>query len=185
MAGRDLKEQLLIARVRQQDRRAADKLIRRYYNEIYAYVFRQTGDKERAMDLTQDIFLAVLQSIIRYDPKKAAFRTWLYRIASHKVVDWFRSGDYQSRQQWVPLENLEFEPKSGEDVEKQVTDQDFVRHVFAWLAMQDGALEEIFRLKFFGDATFDEIGEILELPSATVKTRYYAAIKAARKEFAR
>ena len=68
-------------------RQAAERLVERYYNEIYVFVYRQTGHKEDAMDLTQSIFLAILRALSTYDPKKAAFRTWLYRIAANKVID--------------------------------------------------------------------------------------------------
>ena len=68
-------------------RPAAERLVERYYDEIYVFVYRQTGQKEDAMDLTQSIFLAVLRALPSYDSKKAAFRTWLYRIAANKVID--------------------------------------------------------------------------------------------------
>ena len=66
---------------------AAERLVERYYDEIYVFTYRQTGHKEDAMDLTQSIFLAVLRALPSYDPKKASFRTWLYRIAANKVID--------------------------------------------------------------------------------------------------
>ena len=56
-------------------RPAAERLVERYYDEIYVFVYRQTGHKEDAMDLTQSIFLAVLRALPSYDPKKAAFRS--------------------------------------------------------------------------------------------------------------
>ena len=62
-------------------RTAAESLISAYYDEIYRFTCRQTGNREDAMDLTQNIFLAVLRAIHTYNGKQAAFRTWLYRIA--------------------------------------------------------------------------------------------------------
>ena len=73
------------------DRAAADRLIRKYFDEIYAYVYKQTSDKHTAMNVTQNIFMAVLQSMGNYDAKKASFRTWLYRIATNKTIDYYRS----------------------------------------------------------------------------------------------
>lgn len=178
-----LQEQILISRVKQRDRHAADKLIQRYYNEIYAYVFRQTGDKEQAMDLTQEIFLAVLQSIGRFDAKKASFRTWLYRIASHKTIDWFRGSSNQRSGEQISLNQIDVEPMEKLDLEKLVTDKAFAEQILLWLQTQDETLEVLMRLKFYGEKTFDEIAEVLSLPMSTVKTRYYAALKAARKEF--
>lgn len=66
----------------------ADQLVRSYYDEIYIFVFRQINDAEKALDLTQDIFISMLQSISAYKKQMASFRTWLYRIATNKVIDY-------------------------------------------------------------------------------------------------
>lgn len=85
-------EQKLIKRIKKkQDKEAANTLISYYYKEIYAYVYRQTGNEELAKDLTQDIFIQILQKIAMFDHKKASFRTWMYRIASNKICDHYRS----------------------------------------------------------------------------------------------
>ena len=80
-------EQKLIKRIKKkQDKEAANALILYYYKEIYAYVYRQTGNEELAKDLTQDIFIQILQKITMFDHKKASFRTWMYRIIeSHRI----------------------------------------------------------------------------------------------------
>lgn len=58
----------LIRRIKKkQDKKAADELIRRYYREIYAFTYRQTGERELALDLTQEIFITVLQGIYAFD----------------------------------------------------------------------------------------------------------------------
>ena len=75
---------------RHQSKRAADLLVRKYYQEIYAYIYRQISNKADSLDLTQEIFISALQTIIYYDPEKSTFRTWLYRIATNKVIDFRR-----------------------------------------------------------------------------------------------
>ena len=57
----------LIRRIKKkQDKKAADELIRRYYREIYAFTYRQTGERELALDLTQEIFITVLQGLMQH-----------------------------------------------------------------------------------------------------------------------
>ena len=175
------KEAFLIKRIqRQGDQRAAEELISAYYREIYAFAFRQTGDMDAAMDLTQEIFLAVLQSIHRYDPKQAGFRTWLYRIASHKLADLFRSPAYRFRQKTIPLEELTI-PADGSP-EEQWLDAEELRQLQQHIAELPDELQSILRLRFYGEKNFRQIAEILSLPEGTVKTRYYAAIRTLRKE---
>ena len=175
------KEASLIKRIqRQGDRRAAEELISAHYREIYAFAFRQTGDMDAAMDLTQEVFLAVLQSIHRYDPKKAGFRTWLYRIASNKLAYLFRSPAYRFRQKTIPLEELTL-PADGSP-EEQWLDAEELRQLQRHIAELPDELQSILRLRFYGEKNFREIAEILSLPEGTVKTRYYAAIRTLRKE---
>lgn len=175
-------EQALIRRLqRRQDKRAADELIRMYYKEIYVYIYRHLGEKEAAMDLTQDVFLSMLQSIWNYNPKKAAFRTWLYRIASYKLVDYYRSFAYQTSAKQLPLEEAEL--REGQDMEQYVINREMTAQILKFLREKDEMLEELFCLKFYGGYTFEEIGELLSMPPSTVKTRYYAAQKSIRREF--
>ena len=70
---------------RRGSRQAADKLVRAYDDEIYRFAHRQLGHKEDALDLTQNVFLAVLRALPTFDGRKASFRTWLYRIAAHML----------------------------------------------------------------------------------------------------
>lgn len=179
----DRRERSLIRRVkRRQDKRAADELIHKYYKEIYVYVYRQIAEREQSMDITQEIFLGMLKTLWSYDEKKSNFRTWLYRIATYKVVDFFRSRDYTARGEIIPI-NMEL--AQDFDLEHEVTDRQLVREIFLFLRERDRMLEELFRLKFFSEYTFAQIGQILELPESTVKTKYYAALKLIRERFSK
>lgn len=171
----------LIRRIqRHGDRQAAEEPISIHYREIYAFVFRQTGDLETAMDVTQEVFLAVLQSIHRYDPKRAGFRTWMYRIASHKLTDVFRSAEYRFRQNAVPLDSLSL-PEDAALEEQWLEAEQFgaIQQLITGLPEET---QSILRLRFYGEKNFREIAEILKLPEGTVKTKYYTAIRFLRKE---
>lgn len=59
--------------VRRGSRKAADQLVREYYDDIYAFVFRQIGNREDALDVTQECFLAALRSLPFITPKRQGF----------------------------------------------------------------------------------------------------------------
>lgn len=163
------------------DRKSADILIRRYYDEIYIYAYRQIGNKENAMDVTQDIFMSVLKSINSYDRKKSSFRTWLYRVSTNKIID-YRRRQNGTKGQAVLLENDFY---ISEDFESQIEERELVDEVEKYISGFDCAHQEVFRLKLFGGYTLKEISDILKLPESTVKTRYYRILKSVRKEFER
>ncbi len=156
---------------------SAEALIGAYYNEIYVFAYRQTGHKEDAMDLTQDIFLAVLRALPRFDRHKAGFRTWLYRIAANKSIDRRR----RFRPVTVPLDGLEL--PLPEEFTQQLQDRQLLAQVEAYVARQDPQLQAVFRLHLYGDKSFPEIAAILGLGESAVKSQYYRLLGRLRKEF--
>jgi RNA polymerase sigma-70 factor (ECF subfamily) len=174
-------ESLLRRIQRNGDRVAADALIRLYYDEIFRFVRKQTAHEDAAFDLTQDIFIGMLRTLAHYDGKKAGFRTWLYKIAANKTVDYFRSRAAN------PVETLpidEVEPVDESDFTRKIEDSDFAGRVCAYLSALPGDTQRIFRLHVFGGYTFREVAEGLEMPESTVKTTYYRLLTILRKGFA-
>lgn len=104
---------LVRAFVRTGSRTKADTLVRAYYDEMLRFVLRQITSTEDARDVTQEIFVAALRGLPGFDPRRASFRTWLYRIASNKVIDWLRSS--RSASATVSLEELDCEVSDGCD----------------------------------------------------------------------
>lgn len=176
---KDLK---LIKKIKKRNSKSdADEPVSKYYKEIYIYVYKQTSDKELSMDLTQEIFISVLKSIPNFDQSKASFRTWLYRIATNKLVDYFRSKNYKYNTTTETIEDKQIEDKTDFTVSlEQKEDVEKIQIIVNKLSTE---YQEIFRLKIFLEATFAEIAEILKIPESTVKTKYYSIIKKVKSEF--
>lgn len=154
---------------------AANQLISKYYKEIYAFVYKQTLDMDISLDLTQEIFISVLKSLDRFDEKKASFRTWLYRIASNRVVDYFRSQQYQYRKLAESIEGVEL--RSSEDLTVNLEYKEDLEKVIAIVNEMETSSQQIIRLKLFSEYTLQEIAEMLQVPLSTVKSRYYSVLR--------
>ncbi|MFS0688966.1 sigma-70 family RNA polymerase sigma factor [Sporosarcina sp. 179-K 8C2 HS] len=161
---------------------AANELVSKYYKEMFAFHYKQTLDEELSMDLTQELFIAVLQSIFSYDRKKASFRTWLYRLASNRIVDYFRSKHYRYAQFTHPIEEINQELEDEYNLEIALEHKEQFELVNSLVNRLDTHSQQIVRLKLFGEYTLNEIASIEAIPLSTVKTRYYAALKMIRKE---
>ena len=173
--GRTLEEKLIIAIKEKGDKRAASKLIEFYYKDIYIYVFKQTSDRELSKDLTQEIFISILNSIDSYSFEKASFKTWIYKIASNKIIDFYRSKFYKYR---IIVDEIDdYNLLSSENIEEEFQIREDLNEGIKIVNTMNANILEIFRLKVFGDMSFKEISIILELSESTVKTRYYGAIK--------
>lgn len=163
------------------DRIAANELISKYYKEIYSYVYKQTVNKELSMDLTQEIFISMLKSINSYDEKKASFKTWLYKIATYKLIDYYRSKYYKYNAIAVSMDNFIIYDK--EDVEVAIENKEDVERIMNIVNRLGVVDQQVFRLKIFADYTFLEISNALEIPESTAKTKYYSILKKIRKDF--
>lgn len=173
----------LIRKIKQyHSRKAADELFERYYREIYAYVFRQCGERELAMDLIQDIFLAAFQGLHSFDSRKSVFRTWLYHVASNKVTDYYRSRRHKEKLQEVPIEEKSAEIPDGEDITELLVQREYITHIMEIVSGYGIAWVRIFQMKCFEDRPFVEIAKVLDISENTAKSRYYAIIKRLRKE---
>lgn len=149
-------EQKLIKRIKKkQDKEAANTLISYYYKEIYAYVYRQTGNEELAKDLTQDIFIQILQKIAMFDHKKASFRTWMYRIASNKICDHYRSKVHRLslKQEQIDMTDENLELHSGNlgtairDLSELIIHKELIEDIMEIVSLYKQEWQEIFYMK--------------------------------------
>jgi RNA polymerase sigma-70 factor (ECF subfamily) len=85
----------LIRRARALDPGALAEIYERYFDGIYRYVYARVGHQADAEDLTEQVFLKMVDAIGRYRPKGIAFSSWLYRIAHNLLVDRYRRSDRQ------------------------------------------------------------------------------------------
>lgn len=176
---REGQEQTWIKRIKLfGSKKDAELLVRAYYDEIYIFVLRQINDAETALDLTQEIFISMLQSIYAYKKEMAGFRTWLYRIAANKVIDY--------RRKYVPatVDIEEAEVKETYDFLETWMQGELLKRIETFVCKYSVLVQQIFRLHIYGNYTFAEIAEMLERPEATVKTKYYRLMKEIREEFA-
>jgi RNA polymerase sigma-70 factor (ECF subfamily) len=156
-----------------------EELVRRYQRPIVSYVYRMTGDYEAALDLTQEVFIKVYNSLARYR-SEYKFSTWIYRIAHNAAIDYLRrtgprtqeleTGDGYERP--IPSRLMTPEQES-ERKERRAEIEDVIRAL-------PPAYRELIILRHGHDLSYDEIAEVTGLPLGTVKNRIFRARDAMR-----
>ncbi|MDU4117873.1 MAG: sigma-70 family RNA polymerase sigma factor [Clostridium perfringens] len=177
---RRINEKKLITLVKKNnDKKAAGEIVNFYYKEIFAYVFRQTSNEELSKDLTQEIFISMLKSLGSFDDEKASFRTWLYKIASNKIIDNYRSTYYK----YVTVVDEFEEGLVGyeNDLEESFQLKEDAKEILEIINTLNTSIQQILRLKIFGGMTFLEIASLIDMSESTVKTKYYSSIKKIKK----
>lgn len=77
----------LVRKAQAYDDQALSKLCQLLFEDVYSYFYYRARDAANAQDLTNDVFLRMVESIRSFDPGRGSFRAWLFSIAHHWLVD--------------------------------------------------------------------------------------------------
>jgi RNA polymerase sigma-70 factor (ECF subfamily) len=80
----------LMSRTAEGDEYAFEVLVRRHQASVLNFIYRYVGDRTKARDLAQEVFLRVWRAANRYEPK-AKFTTWIYCIAANLCLNELKS----------------------------------------------------------------------------------------------
>ena len=164
---RDHADELLAVRCQLGERAAFDELAQRWALPLRRYALRLSGDAQNADDMTQEIWLAVLQGLPRLrDPAK--LRSWLFAIAHRVLMDRLRT---QYARPTAPADDSIDEVAVDFDGERAL-DQQFVNRGLDLLPVAD---REVLILFYLQELSINEIAGALCLPLGTIKSRLFRA----------
>jgi len=155
-------------------------LVSRWEKRVYNYLLRITGNREDALDLTQDVFLKAYQNLRKLDDP-ARFAPWLYRIAHNEAYSLFRKRRPESDVEELELEATETSVLVGGS---SVFPIELGLAVASALERLSPEQREAVVLKIYQGFKFEEMAEILSCPVSTVKSRLYTALELLKAELA-
>jgi RNA polymerase sigma-70 factor (ECF subfamily) len=165
----------LIPKARRGDVEAYNLLVSRWEKRVYNYLLRITGNREDALDLSQDVFLKAYQNLRKLDDP-ARFAAWLFRIAHNEAYSLFRK-----RKPEAEMSADELPPVSAAASAYPMELGIAVRDALDRLGAEQ---REAVILKIYQGFKFEEMAEILSCPVSTVKSRVYAALEILKRELA-
>ena len=154
-----------------------EELVRRYQRPISGYVFRMLGDYEASLDVTQEVFIKVYNSLRKYS-SDYKFSTWLYRIAHNAAIDHIRRNSVtpQSLETTGPEGTYQLPIESSGPSPEQVRERtEWRAEIEAVVKKLPPASRELIVLRHSQDLSYDEIAEVAALPLGTVKNRLFRA----------
>ncbi|HWW02829.1 MAG TPA: sigma-70 family RNA polymerase sigma factor [Candidatus Acidoferrum sp.] len=172
----------LLARCRQGEAAAWDELFDRHYAVAGRFVFQLGHDfsREDVEEICQEVFLSVIRNLHNFHGG-SQFQTWLFRIAANKARD-YRERQHAAKrgggQTTVSLHAEDPETGLTLDPPGTVPEPDLallgaerIGLVHQALRLLGEPCREIIELRYFGDLSYDEISQTLELNSKTVSSR--------------
>ena len=148
---------------------AWESLVKKHEKRVFNTSLRLTGNREDAMDLTQEVFFEVYRKLSQFR-QQSSLATWIQKISYGKSIDFLRRSKPESQLEEETLIENETPHTHLMKSEKNQAIQSFFRS----LPIEPRLILE---LKFFHGKTFDEIGEELGCPANTVKSKFYSAIR--------
>jgi len=183
----DLSEEKELVRQAQKSPEAFARLYDHYYPRIFGYILRRTANLEVAQDITSETFLKALGKLWQFRWRSVSFSSWLYKIASNEINQYYRRAEYRKSISMEELEEQGFELRSPHDPESELMEaqerlkqhQDFL-DIQARIVQLPDKYQEVITLRFFEKKQIKEIAEILGKREGTIKSLLHRAVERLR-----
>lgn len=147
-------------------------LVKRYEKNLYNYALRMVSNPDDAMDLMQDVFVAVFRNLASFRGE-SPFKGWMFKIAHYRCIEFYRKKK--------PTQSLDDIPEQEEQTSDLCPEMSLYSGQQANMlhcAMQLLPVNQklVVELKFFQHCTFEDIAMQLGISVNTAKSRLYSAL---------
>ena len=156
----------LFAKIKNNNNTAFEELYSKYSKLIYKIAYSILKNKSDAEDVMQLVF----EKIYSMDKKNLPTKnetSWIYSVTKNETLNYFKSNRNN-----INLDDI-YEIEDNKQEISKIIDQENYNRLISKLNDNE---KEIISLKIISNFSFEEIGKILNMPTGTVKWRYYKAI---------
>ncbi|KGX83363.1 MULTISPECIES: sigma-70 family RNA polymerase sigma factor [Pontibacillus] len=147
-------------------------LMEKYGDMVLRVAFTYVKEEKLAEDLSQEIFIRCYKSLHNFD-NRSSYKTWLYRITVNYCKDYVRSWAFRKL---IPksMTKVEYE-HNMRSVATEVLEKEESEELFHKVLRLSVKLREVIILYYYEELTVDEISDVLDVNSNTVKSRLHRA----------
>ncbi|MEM1137313.1 MAG: sigma-70 family RNA polymerase sigma factor [Bacteroidota bacterium] len=176
---KNLKEELAIINQAKKNPEAFGLLYEKYYKEIFIYVNKRIDNLSVASDLVSQVFLKALTHLPNYQFKGFPFSSWLYKIATNQVNQYFRNS---KNRRVISIEDFYVNKIFSElEEESEVNSKEQTPLLVQLLNQLDESELQILELRFFEEKPFKEVAYILDITENNAKVKTYRIIEKLKK----
>ncbi len=176
MSTRAIEAEWLEIQAAQQDPAHFRPLYDRYFESIFRFIYRRTADESLTADICSIVFLKALEKIKGYSFQGVPFSSWLYRLASNEVAQYYR---IEKKKRIISVEESQINSLIDPDEPHELNDQ-LEPMIKALDQLKEKELVLI-ELRFFEERPFKEIAEIIGITESNAKMKTYRALEKLRK----
>src|SRR3954454_152653 len=163
------------------DPRAFELLYDRHGGAAFSLAYRMVGDRVTAEDISQEAFLSIWRSRLRYQAERGSVRTWVLGVVHHRTIDALRRNLVRDRRR-ASAEGIEERHEAPERTDVEVARREEARQVRSAIDALPEDQSQVIELAYFGGFTHSQIAEMLEMPIGTVKGRMRLGLEKLRRQ---
>jgi RNA polymerase sigma-70 factor (ECF subfamily) len=167
---RNLADEEVMQLVQRGDPRAFEIIFDRHGGAAFSLAYRIVGHSAGAEDVTQEAFLSIWRSRLRYEPSRGSVRTWVLGIVHNRAIDGLRRNTVHERRR-ASMEGIEEHREAPERTEVEAARREQARTVRDAIDTLPAEQRHAIELAYFGGFSQSQIAELLDMPVGTVKGR--------------
>jgi RNA polymerase sigma-70 factor (ECF subfamily) len=160
--------------------RAFEMLYDRHGGAAFSLAYRMVGNRVTAEDISQEAFLSIWRSRLRYQQERGSVRTWVLGIVHHRAIDALRRNLVHERRR-SSAEGIEERFEAPELTDVEVARREEAREVHGAIAELPDEQSRVIELAYFGGFSHSRIAEMLDEPIGTIKGRMRLGLEKMRR----
>jgi RNA polymerase sigma-70 factor (ECF subfamily) len=165
----------LVESVKNGDREAFMDITRLYQRKVFLLAYSYFHNKEDALDIVQETFLRFYQKAHMFKKGKN-FQNWLLQIAKNICIDYYRK-HHSKGNEWGREENIEDVHLPSHNKGQSHSSSDLREIISRCLEKLSERQRMIFVMKHYNQLQYNEIAQILDIASGTVKSLHFKAVR--------
>lgn len=173
-----LDEQVLIEKLRKNDRKAYSELFDRYFDRLFTFAMNMVFREDVANDIVQEVFIAIYEKSVLKD-YRGSLKAYLYTSVRNRCYNYLRDAKVEDRQKALYVEAAVYSDSMDVIDEEELLEK--IKEVMEELPEK---CREVCRLRFVHGYKYSDIAEQLGMNENTVKAQIHRGMERLRQKFA-
>jgi RNA polymerase sigma-70 factor, ECF subfamily len=169
---KDLSDAELVTVIKKQAREAYRELFLRYHKKLFTFIFHLVGNKDETEDILQNVFSKTYKNIKNFDTSRK-FSSWIYRIAHNEAVNFLKRKSKRYTVSWddISTSKDKLDTATNDELpEDKWAHQEITREIDDALEKLSKKYQQILKLRYFQELSYEDISAMLGKPVNTVGT---------------
>lgn len=146
-----------------------DVIYKKYFHEVFLYVRALSGNESIAEEITQETFVRAIKYIEKFD-ERTKIRSWLFTVARNIYFH-----DCRKKQVYIDMEALDRIPDTSLQALDRMVEAEMVQNLENSVDALPEVYREVFRLRIYGELTFEKIGNVYGKSAGWARVTYHRA----------